>query len=79
MYHMKAKTVRDLHLLTSAIVSEVMQGHTAVVTRRGIPVAELRPFRRGSQSRALPDREAWLAKFPQVRGDSGKFLEEDRS
>jgi prevent-host-death family protein len=76
---MKEKTLRELHLRTSMVVSEVMEGHTVVVTRHGVPVAELRPFRRGARARTLPDREAWLAKFPRVRGDSGKFLEEDRS
>jgi antitoxin (DNA-binding transcriptional repressor) of toxin-antitoxin stability system len=79
MYHMKKRTIRELHLRTSAVISEATEGHTVVITRRGVPVAELRPFRRGSQPRTLPDREAWLASFPQVRGDSGKFLEEDRS
>jgi prevent-host-death family protein len=76
---MKEKTLRELHLRTSTVVGEVMEGHTVVVTRRGVPVAELRPFRRGAGARTLPDREAWLATFPRVRGDSGKFLEEDRS
>ena len=76
---MKEKTLRELHLRTSAVVSEVMQDHTIVVTRRGVPVAELRPFRRGTRARTLPDREAWLARFPRVRGDSGTFLEQDRS
>ena len=78
MRHMKPKTVRELHLRTGAILGDVIKGHVFVITRRGVPVAELRPFRSGSQSRGLPDRETWLARFPQVRGDSGRFLEEDR-
>jgi antitoxin (DNA-binding transcriptional repressor) of toxin-antitoxin stability system len=76
---MRERTIRDLHLRTSAIISETMGGHTVVITRRGVPVAELRAYRRTSQTRSLPDRGAWLARFPQVRGDSGRFLEEDRS
>lgn len=75
---MKPKTVRELHLRTGVIITEVMEGHIYVITRRGVPVAELRPFRARSQARGLPDRKAWLARFPQVRGDSGSFLEEDR-
>lgn len=63
----------------TAIGGRVMQGHKGVFTRRGISVAELRSFRRGSQSRVLPDREVWPAKFPQVCGDSGELLEEERS
>jgi len=75
---MKKKTVRDLHLETSAIIEEVVTGRTIVITKHGTPVAELRPFRKRSLSRGLPDRDAWLARFPQVKGDSGRFLEEDR-
>jgi len=55
-----------------------MEGQNVVITRRGVPVVEIRPFNSRSQSRGLPDREEWLATFPQVRGDSGRFLEEDR-
>ena len=76
---MKKKTVRELHLNTSAILNEIAAGHTIVITKRGVPVAEIRPFRGKSVSRGLPDREAWLARFPKVPGDSGRFLEEDRS
>ena len=76
---MKERTIRELHLRTSTVISETMEGRTIVITRHGVPVAELRPFRPNSQARSLPDREAWLARFPQVRGDSGRFLEEDRS
>ena len=76
---MKTKTVRDLHLGTATVLDEVEAGETVVITRRGIPVAELRPYTSASASRGLPNRDAWLARFPQVRGDSGVFLEEDRS
>jgi prevent-host-death family protein len=76
---MRQKTVRDLHLRTAAILDEVAAGQTVVITRRGTPVAEIRPFRRKALGTGLPDREAWLARFPQVKGDSGRFLEEDRS
>lgn len=75
---MKKKTLRELHLHTGEIVSEATEGHTVIITKRGVPVAELRPFGAKSQRRGMPDREAWLAKFPHVPGDSGKFLEEDR-
>ena len=76
---MKERTIRELHLRTSAVIDETMAGRTVIITRRGVPVAELRPFHPKSQARSLPEREAWLARFPQVCGDSGRFLEEDRS
>ena len=76
---MKKRSVRDLHLGTSAILDEVAAGQTVVITKRGTPIAELRPYTGASTSRGLPNRDAWLARFPQVRGDSGIFLEEDRS
>jgi len=77
--HMRRKTIRELHLRTGAIVGEAVKLGRIVITRRGVPIAEILPFRRGPDSQGLPDRESWLAKFPQVRGDSGRFLEEDRS
>ena len=75
---MKRRTVRELHLRTGAIIREAMEGQNVVITRRGVPVVEIRPFNSRSQSRGLPDREQWLATFPRVRSDSGRFLEEDR-
>jgi antitoxin (DNA-binding transcriptional repressor) of toxin-antitoxin stability system len=50
-----------------------------VVLRRGKPVAELVPARVDICTPTLPNREQLLSRFPRVRGDSGRFLEEDRS
>ncbi len=75
---MKRGTVRQLHLNTSSIVQEVARGETFVIEKRGVPVAELRPFQTLPSSRRLPNREARLAKLP-VALDSGRILEEDRT
>lgn len=69
--------IRELHAETGRLVSEAAGGQRIVVMRRGVPVAELRAFD-ANASAPVPDRSAWLAKFPQVPGDSGRFLEEDR-
>ena len=76
---MKRASVRDLHLKTSAIVKAVASGQVFVIEKKGTPVAELRPFQVLPASHRLPNREAFLAKFPQVKLDSGRILEEDRS
>lgn len=75
---MKSVNVRELHMRTGAIVDLAARGQVVRVVRRGVAVAELRPAveRPGTP---LPDRAAVLAKFPALAGDSGRFLEEDRS
>jgi antitoxin (DNA-binding transcriptional repressor) of toxin-antitoxin stability system len=76
---MKKASVRDLHLRTRAILAEVAGGRTIVIERRGVPVAELRPLQGLPTTRRMPNREALLAKFPPVKKDSGRLLEQDRS
>lgn len=77
--HMKTVNVRELHQRTGALVELAAEGHVVLVVKRGIPLAELRPCSAGRRQRTLPDRSAVLAKFPRLRSDSGRFLEEDRS
>jgi len=78
MYHMKRATVRDLHLNTSAIVAEVAEGETFVISKKGVAVAELRPLQAAPSTRRLPNREARFARLPAAL-DSGRILEEDRT
>ena len=76
---MKRASIRDLHLQTSRIVDRVAKGEVFIIEKRGTPVAELRPVQELPQCAPFPpDRLAILAKFPKVKTDSGKFLEEDR-
>ncbi len=73
---MKTASVRDLHIRTSELVREAALGTIIVIERRGEPVAELRPISRGS---AKPQKLTNLwRRMPNVKGDSGRFLEEDR-
>jgi antitoxin (DNA-binding transcriptional repressor) of toxin-antitoxin stability system len=76
---MKTVNVRELHERTGSIVALAAEGHTVLVVKRGVPVAELRPATGDSRRRTLPDRTRLLAGYPRVRADSGRFLEEDRS
>ena len=70
---------RTLHLRTSGILSEVVNGETFVIERRGVPVAEIRPLSSSvSTTKRLPNREKLLQKLPMVHMDSGRILEEDR-
>jgi len=75
---MKRTTVRELHLQTTAIIGAVLQGEKFVIEKRGVPVAELRPYTELPVTRRLPNREALISKMPKVK-DSGRILEEDRS
>jgi len=75
---MKTTSVRDLHINTSAFIREASSGETIIIERRGEPVAELRPLARKPAKRKLPDMTRFWTTFPQVSGDSGRFLEEDR-
>ncbi len=76
---MRVVNVRQLHERTGAIVDLVAEGNTVVIVKRGRRVAELRPATAAEGQAVLPDRTALLAKFPRLKGDSGRFLEEDRS
>jgi len=76
---MKSVTVRELHERTGAIIDMAAEGHVVLVTKRGRPVAEIRPTLASTGRRTLPDRTEILARFPRLRGDSGRFLETDRS
>lgn len=76
---MKQVNVRELHERTGAIVDLATKGRVVTILKRGRPVAELRPLVDSAPRRTLPDRVALLARYPKLQGDSGRFLEEDRS
>ena len=75
---MKTASIRDLHIRTSELVREAADGAVIVIERRGEPVAELRPLSRKQAKPRLPDLSDMWRRFPEVRTDSGRFLEEDR-
>jgi prevent-host-death family protein len=75
---MKTTSVRELHIHTSALIREAAAGEVVVIESRGQPVAELRPLSKRAAKRKLPDMTRFWNTFPQVSGDSGRFLEEDR-
>ena len=77
--HMKSVNVRELHEKTGSIVALAAEGHVVVVVKRGVPVAEIRPLSAAARRRTLPDRARLLARYPRLRGDRGRFLEDDRS
>jgi antitoxin (DNA-binding transcriptional repressor) of toxin-antitoxin stability system len=76
---MKRASIRDLHLQTAAILHQVSEGAVYVIERRGVPVAELRPFDATNSGKRLPNRERFIKKLRPARTDSGRVLEEDRS
>ena len=77
MCHMRRLNVRDLHHRTGAIVDQVARGDVVVILKRGVPVAEMRPVSPAAQG-FPPDRWKRLDRFPKLKGDSGRFISEDR-
>ena len=69
--------MRDLHIRTSEIIRAAENGEVVVIERRGEPVVELRAIDKKPQP-PLPDMSEIWNTFPQLPGDSGRFLEEDR-
>ena len=81
---MRSASVSDLHTKTSELVRNAADGEVIVIERHGKPVAELRPAAVKRTSKrpknfSLADDMAHIWNtFPQVSGDSGRFLEEYR-
>jgi prevent-host-death family protein len=75
---MKKASIRDLHIRTSELVRDAADGAVIVIENRGEPVAELRPLSNTRTRPKLPDMARFWKLFPQVPGDSGRYLEEDR-
>lgn len=75
---MRKASVRDLRIHTSELLRDAENGEVIVIERRGQPIAELRPLTKARKKPALPDMSDIWDTFPEVAGDSGRFLEEDR-
>jgi antitoxin (DNA-binding transcriptional repressor) of toxin-antitoxin stability system len=76
--HMRSVTVRKLHEETGRLVDAAQAGEVIVIRRRGVPVAELSGFKSRRRKAKIPDFTRRYAKFPRVKSDSGKMLEEER-
>ena len=75
---MRKASIRDLHIRTSELVRHAAEGAVIVIERRGEPVAELRPLSKPRRRVKLPDMTRFWNEFPQLPGDSTRFIEEDR-
>lgn len=75
---MRKASIRDLRIHASELVREAENGEVVLIERRGEPVAELRALGRRAKQPPLPDMSDIWETFPQLPGDSGRFLEEDR-
>jgi antitoxin (DNA-binding transcriptional repressor) of toxin-antitoxin stability system len=74
---MRRLNVRELHHRTGAIIDQVADGDVIVIERRGTAVAELRPV--GALAKGFPPGH-WdrLKRYPKLKGDSGRYVSEDR-
>jgi antitoxin (DNA-binding transcriptional repressor) of toxin-antitoxin stability system len=75
---MRKASVRDLHIRTSELIRDAAAGAVIVIERRGEPVAELRPLSKKARKVQFPDMSRIWKTFPQLSGDSARFIEEDR-
>lgn len=75
---MRKASIRDLHIRTSELVRDAAEGAVILIERRGEPVAELRPLSKPHRRPKLPDMSKFWNEFPQLTGDSSKFVAEDR-
>ncbi len=75
---MRHVTIRKLHEETGRIIDAAHAGEVIIVRRRGVPVAELRGVTARRRKVNVPDFDRRYAKFPKVKTDSGRILEEDR-
>ena len=75
---MRKASIRDLHIRTSELIRDAAAGAVIVIERRGEPVAELRPLSRKASKIKFPDMSRIWNTFPQLTGDSSRFIEEDR-
>ena len=76
--HMKAISIRELHLQTGHWVRSIGERGPTVVTDRGRPVATLVPFEARAVRKRLPDREATIAKLPRIQVDTTGVVSEGR-
>lgn len=74
---MRRVNVRELHRRTGAVVEQVARGDVIVIEKRGVPVAEMRPARNAALGFS-PEHWDWLKRFPKLKGDSTRFVSEDR-
>ncbi len=75
---MKRVSIRDLHIRTSEFVRDAAEGVSIIIERHGEPIAELRPLSKPHRKVKLPDMSRIWKTFPQIPGDSSRFIEEDR-
>jgi antitoxin (DNA-binding transcriptional repressor) of toxin-antitoxin stability system len=75
---MRRASVRDLRIRTSALVRDAENGEVIVIERRGEPVAELRRFTKKPRKIKMPDMSRFWSEFPQVAGDSTRYISDDR-
>lgn len=75
---MNEVSVRDLRNNGGEILDAVMRGATVTVTRQGRPIAELRPFRQGTDTAELLDHCRGTPSFSlaALREDLDSFLDD---
>ena len=76
---MKKASIRDLHMRAGALVQEAADGEI-VIEKRGVPVAELRRFKRRTAAEVFRDleRSGYFARMGKTNSNIDRFISEDR-
>ena len=78
--HMKAISIRDLHLKTGEWIRRVITERKIVITERGVPVATLVPFEPSHHVTQFANRKLvrGFEKLPAIKHDSTEYISSDR-
>ena len=65
---------------TGALVQEVADGEIIIIEKRGVPVAELRRFKKRTAAQAFRDleRSGYFARMGKTDSKIDRFISEDR-
>ena len=67
-------TSRELREHTAKVLADVAKGRSVIVTRRGTPVAEVKPLARATEARGLrPYEKAWTDIEKTLRSSKPRF------
>jgi antitoxin (DNA-binding transcriptional repressor) of toxin-antitoxin stability system len=76
--HMKAISIRELHLRTGRWVRSIGDRGPMIVTDHGRPIATLVPFEARGVRKGLPNREATITRLPRLVVDSTLVVSDAR-
>jgi antitoxin (DNA-binding transcriptional repressor) of toxin-antitoxin stability system len=77
---MKKASIQDLRARTGALVQQAADGEIIIIEKRGVAVAELRPFRKRTIAEHFRDleRQGYFARLRKTNSNIDRFISEGR-